>query len=47
MPIYDFIMQNCILEVEPPQSNYQTRPKQQVIQTEKETDIQEADEQEQ
>jgi Fic family protein len=47
LPIYDFIMQNCILEVEPHQSNYQTRPKQQVIQTEKETDIQEADEQEQ
>lgn len=47
LPIYDFIMQNCILEVEPPQSNYQTRPKQQVIQTEKVTDLPESEEQEQ
>lgn len=47
LPIYDFIMQNCILEVEPPQSNYQTRPKQKVIQTEKVTDLPESEEQEQ
>lgn len=47
LPIYDFIRQNCVLEVQPPQSNYRTKQKQQEIQTEQATDIQEAGEQEQ
>lgn len=46
-PIYDFIRQNCVLEVEPSRSNYKTRQNQQEIQTEQATDIQGDDEQEQ
>ena len=47
LPIYDFIMQNCILEVEQPQSKYKTKQNQQEIQTEKVTDLPESEEQEQ
>ena len=47
LPIYDFIMRNCVLEVEQPRSNYETGQKQHVIQPEQRIEIHEADEQEQ
>ena len=40
LPIYDFIRQNCILEVEQSQSKYKAKQNQQEIQTEQAKDIQ-------